>query len=67
MAEIEAGFFCSSMVSQSPTEAEIVWEIKLSISAGRAKPKVVCCDYDKFFFLALSFSEKESANMKMIF
>ncbi len=36
------------------SEAEIAWGTELYRSAGREKGYNVRCDYDKFFFLALS-------------
>ncbi len=43
------------------SEAEIAWGTEFYLSVGREKGYNVCCGYDKFFFLALSFSKKESA------
>ncbi len=56
---IEAVLYTINCLNKE-SEAEIAWEIELYPSVGREKGKYVCCDYDKFFFLALSFLKKKA-------
>ncbi len=57
---IEAVLYTINCLNKE-SEAEIAWETELYLSVGRETGKYARCDYDKFFFLALSFSKKESA------